>query len=100
MTKLFLVLGVAIAVTTAVRADSFTHVVYTSDCRPAAMQALMDRVSAENRDVITKVICDAPSYQANYNTSAPYAYGAIDYSSVPVVDCVPGPIVSSCGCLY
>lgn len=94
MTKLFLVLGVAIAVTTAVRADSFTHVVYTSDCRPAAMQALMDRVSAENRDVITKVICDAPTYQSGY------AVSAVDYSSVPVVDCVPGPIVSSCGCLY
>lgn len=94
MKKLFLVLGIAVAFATAANADSFTHVVHTSDCRPEAMRVLMDRVSAENRDVITKVICDAPTYQSGY------AVSAVDYSSVPVVDCVPGPIVSPCGCLY
>ena len=94
MKKLFWVLGMAVAFTTVANADSFTHVVHTSDCRPEAMQALMDRVSAENRDVITKVVCDALMYQSDY------AVSAVDYSTVPVVDCVPGPVVSSCGCLY
>ena len=91
MKKIFFVFAVMM-VAVAARAESFTYVVHTSDCRPAAMHALMDRISAENRAVIAKVVCDAPQMERQVS------YANYDMSAIPVVDCVPGPIVTSCGC--
>ncbi|MBP5485422.1 MAG: hypothetical protein J6Y07_01815 [Alphaproteobacteria bacterium] len=69
----------------------------TNNCDPAAMHAVLDRAVREHRAVITEVNCEsvrvepvvvaapAPAYTSTY--VAP----AVDYSNIPVVDCVPYP---------
>jgi hypothetical protein len=69
----------------------------TNNCDPAAMHAVLERAAREHRAVITEVNCEyarvepvvvaqpAPTYVSTY--AAP----AVDYSNIPVVDCVPHP---------
>lgn len=69
----------------------------TNNCDPAAMRAVLERAAREHRAVITEVNCEyarvepvvvarpAPVYAPTY--AAP----AMDYSNIPVVDCVPHP---------
>ena len=78
----------------------------TSNCNPYAMHETLDRAVRSHRAVITEVTCDSvavisepvhvapaplPVYQPVYEP-------VVDYSYIPVVDCVPGPTVQEyCG---
>lgn len=93
MKKLFFAL-IAMATVPAM-ADYYR--VRTNNCDPAAMRATLERAAREHRAVITEVNCEyarvepvmvaqpAPVYAPTY--AAP----AVNYSNIPVVDCVPHP---------
>ncbi len=77
----------------------------TNNCDLAAMHAELERAVRTHKTVITEVVCDAgvpgagmvyaePVAEPVYVTE--YAPVEINASSIPVVDCVPGPI--TCGC--
>ena len=73
----------------------------TGNCNPASMHAELDRAVRSHKTVITEVVCDAPvpHFAPVYSEPAyvvEYAPVVMDVSSIPVVDCVPGPI--ACGC--
>ena len=104
MKKIFLLSSVIAMAVTAANADYRT--VYTNNCEPRAMHALLEREARAHRAVITEVICTATRTVAEPVTiSAPVAYEPVyvapAYDNIPVVDCVPGPIAcpcNSCGC--
>ena len=79
-------------------ADKYT--VHTNNCNPDAMRAMLDDAVRSHRAVVTTVVCDAEPVRIN-NENRTYARytDTADYSSVPVVDCVPGPIIDENGCL-
>ena len=98
MKKIVLLSSVLAMVATAANADYRT--VYTNNCDPAAMHALLDRESRTHRAVITEVICSAQRTIAEpVMVAAPvyapiepvYFEPAYDYSDIPVVDCAPYP---------
>ncbi|MBO7509267.1 MAG: hypothetical protein J6T57_03270 [Alphaproteobacteria bacterium] len=75
----------------------------TNNCDPRAMHAVLENAVREHRTVITEVSCDsvavvsepvyvapAPVYEPVYAPMPVYA-PSVDYSYIPVVDCVPGP---------
>lgn len=81
----------------------------TNNCDPAAMHAELERAVREHKTVITEVVCESQTQNAEVVYAAPvepvyvveYAPIQIDASNIPVVDCVPGPIVcgcNTCGC--
>ena len=78
-------------------ADKYT--VHTNNCNPDAMRAMLDDAVRSHRAVVTTVVCDAPAVTARVNENRVYDQNYVDYSSVPVVDCVPGPIIDENGCL-
>ena len=78
-------------------ADKYT--VHTNNCNPEAMRATLDNAVRSHRAVVTTVVCDAPAVTARVNENRVYDQNYVDYSSVPVVDCVPGPIIDENGCL-
>ena len=96
MKKVILLASVLTLATVNAFADHI--VVRTQNCDPAAMHELLDRLVHEHKAVITDVICESsrPVVRTNYNV-APVYNVEYDYSNIPVVDCVPGPI---CGCMY
>lgn len=115
MKKIFLTSLVSALVATNAMADSY--VLHTNDCRTEAMHALLERAVAERHAVVTEIICDEPasSFQSTKDTmvyAAPvyapvyepvyvepeYETIIVDYAAVPVVDCVPGPIMAPCNC--
>lgn len=69
----------------------------TNNCDPAAMRATLERAAREHRAVITEVNCESVRVEpVVVATPAPiyaptYAAPAMDYSNIPVVDCVPYP---------
>ena len=91
MKKIILISSVLAMVATAANADYRT--VYTNNCEPHAMQALLAREAETHRAVITEVICNAErSIVEPVMVSEPiYVEPAYDYSNIPVVDCVPYP---------
>ena len=97
MKKIILLFSLLGLFSTSALADR--KVVYTRDCRTEAMRALLDQVVAAHHAVMTEVICEAfaPVYEP---VMVAPVYQEFDYSQIPVVDCVPGPIVGPCGCLY
>lgn len=79
----------------------------TNNCDPAVMHAELERAVREHKTVITEVVCEAqiPQVETVFVEPEPqpvyvmeYAPTEIDASNIPVVDCVPGPVVHSCGC--
>lgn len=99
MKKVLLLSSLLAMVGTAANADYRT--VYTNNCDPAAMHALLSREAAAHRAVITEVICESSRvvaeaapvvYEPVYAPVAPVVYEpAYDLSNIPVVDCVPYP---------
>lgn len=94
MKKIFLLSSVIAMVANAAHADYRT--VYTNNCEPRAMHALLEREARAHRAVITEVICTATRTVAEPVTiSAPVVYepvyAAPVYDNIPVVDCVPYP---------
>lgn len=81
----------------AVSANADYRTVYTNNCDPAAMQALLEREARTYRAVITEVKCSASrTIMEPVMVAAPvyepvYVAPAYDYSNIPVVDCVPYP---------
>ena len=73
--------------------------VNTNNCNPAAMRATLERAAREHRAVITEVNCEYARVEpvmvaqpAPMPVYAPtYAAPVMDYSNIPVVDCVPYP---------
>jgi hypothetical protein len=68
----------------------------TNNCDPAAMHAVLERAAREHRAVITEVNCEYARVEPVVAQPAPtyvstYAAPAVDYSNIPVVDCVPHP---------
>lgn len=102
MKKIVLLSSLLAMVVSAANADYRT--VYTNNCDPAAMHALLSREAAAHRAVITEVICESTRVVA---TAAPVVYepvyapvapvvpvvyeSADNLSNIPVVDCVPYP---------
>ena len=76
-------------------ADKYT--VHTNNCNPDAMRAMLDDAVRSHRAVVTTVVCDAEPVRVNDNRA--YVQNTVDYSSIPIVDCVPGPIVDENCCL-
>ncbi len=105
MKKVLLLSSVVAMAVSAANADYRT--VYTNNCDPAAMQALLARESDTYRAVITEVICESARvvaepapvvYEAAYAPIEPvYVEPTYDLANIPVVDCVPGPIACGCG---
>ena len=96
MKKIVLLSSVIAMVTGAVHADYYR--VNTNNCDPAAMRATLERAARERRAVITEVNCESVRVepvmvaQPAATVYAPtYAAPAMDYSNIPVVDCVPHP---------
>ena len=99
MKKILLLASVIAMVASAANADYRT--VYTNNCDPAAMQALLERESNTYRAVITEVICESANvvvdsapiiYEPAYAPVAPvYVAPEYDLSGIPVVDCAPYP---------
>ena len=95
MKKIVLLSSIFAMVATAANADYRT--VYTNNCDPAAMHALLERESRVHRAVITEVICSAsrtiaePVMVTEPVYEPVYVEPAYDYSDIPVVDCVPYP---------
>lgn len=99
MKKVLLLSSLLAMVASVANADYRT--VYTNNCDPAAMQALLARESDKYRAVITEVICESTRvisepapvvYEPVYAPVAPVVYEpAYDLSNIPVVDCVPYP---------
>ncbi|MCR5194155.1 MAG: hypothetical protein K6B71_01330 [Alphaproteobacteria bacterium] len=89
----FSVLGILVA--NSAMADKYT--VHTNNCNPDAMRAMLDDAVRSHRAVVTTVVCDAEPVRVNDNRV--YVENTIDYSSIPIVDCVPGPIVDENCCL-
>ena len=98
MKKIVLLSSLLAMVGTAANADYRT--VYTDNCDPAAMHALLERESQIHRAVITEVICNAARTIAEpvmvsepvYAPIEPvYVETVYDLSNIPVVDCVPYP---------
>lgn len=93
--KKILFASIIAMVATAANADYRT--VYTDNCDPAAMHALLERESRTHRAVITEVICNAqrtivePVMVSEPVYEPVYIEPAYDYSNIPVVDCVPYP---------
>lgn len=87
MKKMVLLSSLLAMVASAANADYRT--VYTNNCDPAAMHALLSREAAAHRAVITEVICESSRVVA---AAAPVVYEPADnLSNIPVVDCVPYP---------
>ena len=103
MKKVLLLSSVVAMAISAANADYRT--VYTNNCDPAAMQALLARESDKYRAVITEVICESARtvaepvvYDAAYVPAEPvFVAPSYEYENIPVVDCVPGPIACGCG---
>lgn len=99
MKKVLLLSSLLAMVASAANADYRT--VYTNNCDPAAMHALLSREVAAHRAVITEVICESSRvvaaaapvvYEPVYAPVAPVVYEPADnLSNIPVVDCVPYP---------
>lgn len=98
MKKVLLLSSLLAMVCAAANADYRT--VYTDNCDPAAMHALLERESRIHRAVITEVICNAQRaivepVMVSEPVYAPiepvYVEPAYDLSNIPVVDCVPHP---------
>ena len=95
MKKIVLLSSLLAMVAGAANADYRT--VYTDNCDPAAMHALLERESRIHRAVITEVICNAartiaePVMVTEPVYEPVYFEPAYDYSDIPVVDCVPYP---------
>ncbi|MCR4918146.1 MAG: hypothetical protein K5912_04375 [Alphaproteobacteria bacterium] len=67
------------------------YIVHTNNCNPDAMRAVLDQAARSHRAVVTKVVCDlTPGHEQQVNT---VEQTVVNYSEIPVVDCVPGPIV-------
>lgn len=95
MKKIVLLSSLLAMVGVAANADYRT--VYTDNCDPAAMHALLERESRIHRAVITEVICSAQRaivepVAGSFPVYEPvYVEPAYDLSNIPVVDCVPYP---------
>ena len=93
--KKILFASIIAMVATVANADYRT--VYTDNCDPAAMHAVLQREVSAHRAVITEVICNAQRVVSEpVMVSEPvyepvYVEPAYDYSNIPVVDCVPYP---------
>lgn len=105
MKKIVLLSSLLAMVGTAANADYRT--VYTDNCDPASMHALLEREVDAHRAVITEVICKAERSVAEpVMVSEPvyapvYAEPMYDLSNIPVVDCVPYPTACEyCGGRY
>ncbi|MBO4700641.1 MAG: hypothetical protein J5620_02735 [Alphaproteobacteria bacterium] len=103
MKKALLLSSVIAMVATAANADYRT--VYTNNCDPQAMHALLEREANAHRAVITEVICTAARTTAEPVMVSEPVYEPVyfepSYEYIPVVDCVPGPIAcpcSTCAC--
>ena len=91
MKKILLLSSVIAMVATAANADYRT--VYTNNCNPAAMHALLEREARTYRAVITEVKCAASRTVVEpVIVPAPvYVEPVYDLGNIPVVDCVPYP---------
>ena len=103
--KKILFASIIAMVATVANADYRT--VYTDNCDPVAMQALLAREAETHRAVITEVICNAeraivePVMVSEPVYAPVYAEPMYDLSNIPVVDCVPYPTACEyCGGLY
>ena len=100
MKKALLLSSLIAMVATAANADYRT--VYTNNCEPNAMHALLEREANEHRAVITEVICNASRMVAEPVMVSEPVYAPVyvepmyEYDNIPVVDCVPGPIACPC----
>lgn len=65
----------------------------TNNCDPAAMHAVLERAAREHRAVITEVNCESVRVEPVVvaQPAPTYAAPAVDYSNIPVVNCVPHP---------
>ena len=82
-------------------ADSYR--VRTNNCDPAAMRATLEREARAHRAVITEVNCEYARVEPVVVAQpAPvYTAPAVNYSNIPVVDCVPHPTRAEyCGGCY
>lgn len=96
MKKSILLSVVCAIIATAANADY--RRVQTNNCNPAAMRALLDREARTHRAVITEVNCEYARVEPVMVAAQPapvyaptYAAPAMNYSNIPVVDCVPYP---------
>ena len=99
MKKLFFAL-IAMATVPAM-ADYYR--VRTNNCDPAAMHATLERAAREHRAVITEVNCEYARVEPVVvaQPAPTYAAPAVNYSNIPVVDCVPHPTRAEyCGGCY
>ena len=97
MKKLLMFSVLACGVSFGAFADKYT--VHTNNCNPDAMRAMLDDAVRSHRAVVTTVVCEKPVVVTRVNETRVYDQNYVDYSSVPVVDCVPGPIIDKNGCL-
>ena len=95
MKKVLLLSSVIAMVAFAANADYRT--VYTNNCDPNAMHALLERESRIHRAVITEVICEEshvfaePVMVYSEPVVAEPVYVPAPAEYIPIVDCVPGP---------
>lgn len=105
MKKVLLLSSVLAAVAFNANADYRT--VYTNNCDPHAMQALLAREAETHRAVITEVICEStrtiaePVMVSEPVYAEPVYEPMYAYEDIPEVDCVPYPTrCEYCGGIY
>ena len=98
MKKIILLSSVIAMAVSGASADYRT--IYTNNCHPAAMHAVLDEDVSRHHAVITEVICEEVVAQPVYAAPVePVYYAPAPMEYIPVVDCIPGPTKCEyCGC--